>query len=200
MMLGCLLSYKNILLDTIYYRALFLRGGSCYGRGHREGPAAVPDIQTTLRDTATSHAGERTVLYVWVMLSMNHVTVWCLIFEQHYGTLLRLMQARRGGIYWSRITLLCYFMSLSFVTDLLLLSLNFRCYSYDVSPVTPVPTPQHFPFCLIDAMGSLESCQQQIAQELRYQSSLDLLEGTYRALAHLPLAKEVVTKVRVLYL
>lgn len=44
-------------------------------------------------------------------------------------------------------------------------------------------------------MGSVQSCQQQIAQELRYQSSLDLLEGTYRAIAHLPLAKEVVTKV-----
>jgi len=55
---------------------------------------------------------------------------------------------------------------------------------------------QYFPFCLIDAMGPMSSCKQQIAQELRYQSSLDLMEETYRAIAPLPLAKEVVTKSR----
>lgn len=41
---------------------------------------------------------------------------------------------------------------------------------------------QYFPFSLIDAMGSLEECRQQIMRELRYQSSLDLDEATYAAI------------------
>lgn len=55
---------------------------------------------------------------------------------------------------------------------------------------------QHFPFTLIDAMGSLKECELQIAKELRYQSSLDLDEDTYALIAHIPLAKEVVRRSR----
>lgn len=50
---------------------------------------------------------------------------------------------------------------------------------------------QFFPFHLIDAMGSLHETQEQISQELRYQSSLDLSEETYSAVRHLPLAREL---------
>eukprot|EP00884_Botryococcus_braunii_P018635 jgi/Botrbrau1/5455/Bobra.27_1s0006.1 len=51
---------------------------------------------------------------------------------------------------------------------------------------------QYFPFSLIDAMGTLDECKAQITRELRYQSSLDLDEGTYAAIRHLPLAKDLV--------
>lgn len=50
---------------------------------------------------------------------------------------------------------------------------------------------QFFPFHLIDAMGSLADTQEQIAQEVRYQSSLDLSEETYSAIRHLPQAKDL---------
>ena len=40
---------------------------------------------------------------------------------------------------------------------------------------------EHFPFHLIDAMGTVEECEGQIANELRYQSSLELSEKTYQA-------------------
>lgn len=55
---------------------------------------------------------------------------------------------------------------------------------------------QHFPFTLIDAMGSIRECEQQIARELRYQSSLDLDEETYQLISHIPLAREVVRRSR----
>ena len=41
-------------------------------------------------------------------------------------------------------------------------------------------------------MGSLDECRQQIAREMRYQSSMDLDEATYAAIRHLPLARELV--------
>jgi hypothetical protein len=44
---------------------------------------------------------------------------------------------------------------------------------------------------LIDAMGSKQDTQEQITQELRYQSSLDLSEEAYNAIRHLPLAKDL---------
>eukprot|EP00879_Flechtneria_rotunda_P009169 GHRR01009599.1.p1 GENE.GHRR01009599.1~~GHRR01009599.1.p1 ORF type:complete len:447 (+),score=143.70 GHRR01009599.1:767-2107(+) len=50
---------------------------------------------------------------------------------------------------------------------------------------------QSLPFHLIDAMGSQTDTQEQITQELRYQSSLDLSEETYRTIRHLPLAKDL---------
>jgi hypothetical protein len=55
---------------------------------------------------------------------------------------------------------------------------------------------QFFPFHLIDAMGSLADTQEQITQELRYQSSLDLNEETYGAIRHLPLASDLQRKAR----
>eukprot|EP00892_Ulva_mutabilis_P001962 jgi/Ulvmu1/11767/UM008_0181.1 len=48
------------------------------------------------------------------------------------------------------------------------------------------------PFSVIDATGSLEDCEAQIAHELRYQSSLDLDERTYAAVSRIPLSREVV--------
>ena len=51
---------------------------------------------------------------------------------------------------------------------------------------------QYFPFSLIDAMGTMDECRQQINREMRYQSSMDLDETTYAAIRHLPLAKELV--------
>ncbi|KAF6250719.1 hypothetical protein COO60DRAFT_1568871 [Scenedesmus sp. NREL 46B-D3] len=50
---------------------------------------------------------------------------------------------------------------------------------------------QFFPFHLIDACGSPADTQEQIRQELRYQSSLDLSEEAYSAIRHLPLAKDL---------
>lgn len=44
---------------------------------------------------------------------------------------------------------------------------------------------------LIDAMGSKQDTQEQITQELRYQSSLDLSEEAYNAIRHLPLAQDL---------
>eukprot|EP00882_Tetradesmus_deserticola_P019249 GHRQ01020707.1.p1 GENE.GHRQ01020707.1~~GHRQ01020707.1.p1 ORF type:complete len:460 (+),score=213.56 GHRQ01020707.1:50-1381(+) len=55
---------------------------------------------------------------------------------------------------------------------------------------------QFFPFTLIDAMGSLEETRQQITNELRYQSSLDLNAKAYELIRHLPLAKDVVLSAR----
>jgi len=55
---------------------------------------------------------------------------------------------------------------------------------------------QFFPFHLIDSMGSLTETQEQITQELRYQSSLDLSEETYAMIRHLPLSKELVRTAR----
>jgi len=54
----------------------------------------------------------------------------------------------------------------------------------------------YFPFSLIDAMGGLQECRNQIVRELRYQSSLDLDEKTYSAIRHLPLAKDLVRVAR----
>lgn len=54
----------------------------------------------------------------------------------------------------------------------------------------------YFPFSLIDAMGGLQECRNQIVRELRYQSSLDLDEKTYAAIRHLPLAKDLVRVAR----
>lgn len=51
---------------------------------------------------------------------------------------------------------------------------------------------EHFPFHLIDAMGSVAECEAQIARELSYQSSLDLNEGTYNAIKHIPLSNDLV--------
>lgn len=50
----------------------------------------------------------------------------------------------------------------------------------------------HFPFSLIDAMGTVEECRAQITRELRYQSSLDLAPETYAEIRHLPLARDLV--------
>ncbi|KAF8073219.1 Abcb9 [Scenedesmus sp. PABB004] len=50
---------------------------------------------------------------------------------------------------------------------------------------------QFFAFHLIDACGSPSDTQEQILQELRYQSSLDLSEEAYAAIRHLPLAKDL---------
>ncbi|WIA29745.1 hypothetical protein OEZ86_012222 [Tetradesmus obliquus] len=50
---------------------------------------------------------------------------------------------------------------------------------------------QFFPFHLIDACSSPADTQEQIRQELRYQSSLDLSEEAYSAIRHLPLAKDL---------
>lgn len=48
------------------------------------------------------------------------------------------------------------------------------------------------PFSVIDATGSVDDCEAQIAHELRYQSSLDLDGRTYARITTLPLAREVV--------
>jgi hypothetical protein len=48
------------------------------------------------------------------------------------------------------------------------------------------------PFSVIDATGSIEECEAQIAHELRYQSSLDLDERTYASITTLPLARKIV--------
>jgi adenylate kinase len=56
---------------------------------------------------------------------------------------------------------------------------------------------KHFhAFSLIDAMGTLDETRAQIARELRYQSSLELAEPTYRAIRHLPLAADLVREAR----
>ena len=53
-----------------------------------------------------------------------------------------------------------------------------------------------FVFSLIDSGGSLDATRAQILRELRYQSSLDLDEGTYAAIRHLPLAAELAREAR----
>ena len=67
-----------------------------------------------------------------------------------------------------------------------------RCGSLQAHYGTLLRLKQYFPFSLIDAMGSLDECRQQIAREMRYQSSMDLDEATYAAIRHLPLARELV--------
>mmetsp|Transcript_17531 Transcript_17531/g.44674 ORF Transcript_17531/g.44674 Transcript_17531/m.44674 type:complete len:195 (+) Transcript_17531:1269-1853(+) len=49
----------------------------------------------------------------------------------------------------------------------------------------------YFPYHIIDAMGSIESVEDIIRQELQYQSSLELGERTYAAIAHISTAEEV---------
>jgi hypothetical protein len=51
---------------------------------------------------------------------------------------------------------------------------------------------RRMPFSVIDATGSVEECEAQIAHELRYQSSLDLDERTYASITTLPLARDIV--------
>lgn len=53
-----------------------------------------------------------------------------------------------------------------------------------------------FPFHVIDSMGSLEDTRKQIATELRYQSSDDLLEETYAAIKHLMKARDLSSNAR----
>eukprot|EP00850_Spirogloea_muscicola_P023273 SM000343S12829 [mRNA] locus=s343:91292:94665:- [translate_table: standard] len=53
-----------------------------------------------------------------------------------------------------------------------------------------------FPFHLIDGMGSLSECRTQIEKELQYQSALELESTTYRAISHIPLAKDIVKQAR----
>lgn len=53
-----------------------------------------------------------------------------------------------------------------------------------------------FPFHVIDSMGSLDDTRKQIATELRYQSSDDLLEETYAAIRHLMKARDVSSNAR----
>ena len=54
----------------------------------------------------------------------------------------------------------------------------------------------YFPFTLIDAMGSLRECEAQISRELRYQSSLELGEGTFDAIRHIPIASAIANRAR----
>jgi len=61
---------------------------------------------------------------------------------------------------------------------------------------TLVRLKKFFHFHLIDAMGSLEDCKDQIAQELRYQSSLELNEKTYNFIRGIPLAHEIARQSR----
>ena len=55
---------------------------------------------------------------------------------------------------------------------------------------------QYFPFTLIDAMGNLSDCEAQIARELRYQSSLELDEGTFQCIKEIPLASTLAIRAR----
>jgi hypothetical protein len=55
---------------------------------------------------------------------------------------------------------------------------------------------ERFPFCLIDACGSLADTEAQIATELRYQSSLELSERAYAAVRGIPLAVDLVRDAR----
>ncbi|KAI8474928.1 MAG: hypothetical protein J3K34DRAFT_374708 [Monoraphidium minutum] len=55
---------------------------------------------------------------------------------------------------------------------------------------------QFFPFHLIDAMGSPAETQEQIEKELRYQSGLDLSEGTYHLICDMPLARDLQQQAR----
>jgi hypothetical protein len=55
---------------------------------------------------------------------------------------------------------------------------------------------ERFPFCLIDACGSLADTEAQIATELRYQSSLELSERAYNAVRGIPLAVDLVRDAR----
>eukprot|EP00897_Mesotaenium_endlicherianum_P009856 jgi/Mesen1/889/ME000115S00015 len=53
-----------------------------------------------------------------------------------------------------------------------------------------------FPFHLIDGMGTLSECREQIEKELQYQSALELEATTFRAISHLPLAKDIAKQAR----
>ena len=55
---------------------------------------------------------------------------------------------------------------------------------------------RYFPFTLIDAMGSLNECEAQIVRELRYQSSLELDEGTFDAIRPIPIASAIANRAR----
>ncbi|CAI5514650.1 unnamed protein product [Closterium sp. Naga37s-1] len=48
-----------------------------------------------------------------------------------------------------------------------------------------------FPFHLIDGMGTLAECREQIEKELQYQSALELNLTTFRAISHIPLASDI---------
>lgn len=48
-----------------------------------------------------------------------------------------------------------------------------------------------FPFHLIDSMGTLSECREQIEKELQYQSALELDATTFRAISHIPLARDI---------
>jgi adenylate kinase len=53
-----------------------------------------------------------------------------------------------------------------------------------------------FPFNMINASGTVEEVKHIVMQELAYQSSLELAEETYKALAHIPTAAEVTRHAR----
>jgi adenylate kinase len=53
-----------------------------------------------------------------------------------------------------------------------------------------------FPFNMINATGTVEEVKHIVMQELAYQSSLELAEETYGALAHIPTAAEVTRHAR----
>ena len=55
---------------------------------------------------------------------------------------------------------------------------------------------EYFPFHIIDAMGSIAGVEQQIENELRYQSSLELSQRTYEHIKHIPLAKDLTHRTR----
>ena len=50
---------------------------------------------------------------------------------------------------------------------------------------------EFFPFHLIDSMGTLSECREQIEMELQYQSALELEATTFRAISHIPLAADI---------
>ena len=51
---------------------------------------------------------------------------------------------------------------------------------------------EFFPYHVINAMGDMSDVQRAIKRELRYQSSLELSEGTFSAVTKLPLASDLV--------
>ena len=53
-----------------------------------------------------------------------------------------------------------------------------------------------FPFTLLNAIGTVAECQAQIVKELRYQSSMDLDEDTYRAISKVPMMYDVCKNTR----
>lgn len=53
-----------------------------------------------------------------------------------------------------------------------------------------------FPFHLIDGMGSLNECREQIEKELQYQSALELDTTTFQAISGIPLASDIAKAAR----